>query len=183
MTLFDGSVDEPSALPSRPTSRAQMRSTAGAVWEAARETGREVDLAYQTVEDERRSGDLRRPAAYVAPLVIVTDALVPGTYRRGRPVSVREIDGAASGFKGTAVLGGPVSYAVKKGGFPHVAIFADGGGDAAVMRGHPSGSRRPWRACRCGPSAPFARRGCTRRTGRRGPCSGPSCSSRRRGRS
>lgn len=132
VTLLDGFIDEPSVFGVPPYIAPQMRSTAGAVWEAARETGREVDLSYQTVEDQRHDASLRRRAAESDLLIIVTGALVPGKYLRGHPISVREIDEAASRCKGTAVLGGPVSYAVKKDAFRHVDIFADGDVDAAV---------------------------------------------------
>ncbi len=132
VTLLDGFIDEPSIFGVPPYIAPQMRSTAGAVWEAARETGREVDLRYQTVEDQRHDPALRRRAAESDLLLIVTGALVPGKYLRGHPISMREIDEVASHCQGTAVLGGPVSYAVKKTAFEHVDIFADGDVDAAV---------------------------------------------------
>jgi len=132
VTLLDGFIDEPSVFGVPPYIAPQMRSTAGAVWDAARETGREVDLAYQTVEDQRHDAGLRREAALSDLLIVVTGALVPGKYLRGHPISVREIDEVAERCQGTVVLGGPVSYAAKKGAFRHVDIFADGDVDAAV---------------------------------------------------
>lgn len=132
VTLLDGFIDEPSVFGVPPYIAPQMRSTAGAIWEAASETGLEVDLAYQTVEAQRHDAALRRRAAESDLLIIVTGALVPGKYLRGHPISLREIDEVASRCQGTAVLGGPVGYAVKKGAFRHVDIFADGDVDAAV---------------------------------------------------
>jgi radical SAM superfamily enzyme with C-terminal helix-hairpin-helix motif len=132
ITIVDGFIDEPSIFGVPPYIAPQMRSTAGAIMEAADERGIDIDLRYQTIEDTRHDPSLRRRALDSDLLVMVTGALVPGKYLRGHPISVREIQQLAEGCRGTAVLGGPISYAVDKKDIRHVDIFADGDVDAAL---------------------------------------------------
>ncbi len=132
VALLDGFIDEPSIFGVPPYIAPQMRSAAGAVWEAADEGGFEVDMSYQTIEDTRHDPRLRRRALDADLLVMITGALVPGKYLRGHPISTREIQEMAEAARGTAVLGGPISYAVDKKTIKHVDIFADGDVDAAL---------------------------------------------------
>lgn len=132
VTLLDGFIDEPSIFGVPPYIAPQLRSAAGAIWEAADENGTELDLRYQTIEDTRHTPQLKRRAAESDILVMITGALVPGKYLRGHPISVREIQEYAERCKGTAILGGPISYAVDKKDIRHVDIFADGDVDAAL---------------------------------------------------
>lgn len=132
VTVLDGFIDEPSVFGVPPYIAPQLRLAAGALDEAADDAGRTLDLAYQTVDATRRSGDLKRRAADCDMLVIVTGALVPGNYLRGRPVSMREVDAYAGACRGTTVLGGPVTYGLDKESLPHVDLFADGDLDHAL---------------------------------------------------
>src|SRR5882672_441518 len=109
-----------------------MRSAAGAIWEAAESRGMEVDLRYQTIDETRRHGQLKSRAAQSDMLVIITGALVPGNYLRGRPISTREVEEFAAACSGTTVLGGPVTYAIEKKSVKNVDIFTDGDVDAAL---------------------------------------------------
>jgi len=133
ITLLDGFIDEPSIFGVPPYIAPQLRSAAGAILEAADDRGVEVDLRYQTIEDTRRDPALRRRALDSDLLAMVTGALVPGKYLRGHPISVREIQEMAEACRGTALLGGPISYAVDKKQIKHVDVFADGDVDAALF--------------------------------------------------
>ncbi len=132
VTILDGFIDEPSIFGVPPYIAPQMRSAAGAIWEAAEEKGVDVDLRYQTIEDTRRSAQLRRRALDSDMLVMITGALVPGKYLRGHPISMREVQEFAEACRGSSILGGPISYAADKKAIRHVDIFADGDVDAAL---------------------------------------------------
>jgi radical SAM superfamily enzyme with C-terminal helix-hairpin-helix motif len=132
ITILDGFIDEPSIFGVPPYIAPQMRSTAGAIWEAADDRGLPVDLRYQTIEDTRRDARLKGRALDSDMLVMITGALVPGKYLRGHPISMREVQDFAERCRGTAVLGGPVSYALDKREIRHVDVFADGDVDAAM---------------------------------------------------
>jgi len=132
VTLLDGFIDEPSIFGVPPYIAPQLRSSAGALHEAAREAGIDLDLRYQTIDETRRRPELQRQAADCDLLVVVTGALVPGNYLRGRPISMREVDAYGEACRGTVVLGGPVTYGLVKASLKHVDLFADGDIDHAL---------------------------------------------------
>ncbi len=98
IVILDGYVDEPSNLGVPPFISPYPRYLAGAITDAGHE------YKYLTIDRVREGARLKGDI-----FVVISGPIVPGKYIRGMPASEKELLSLASSFKGTKVLGGPLS--------------------------------------------------------------------------
>jgi radical SAM superfamily enzyme with C-terminal helix-hairpin-helix motif len=104
--IFDGYVDEPTALGVPPYVSPYPRYVAGAFALAG------IEPRYITVDAWRRSPELQRAAvANEETLVVVVSGLtVPGHYRGGTPITLPELSQLANECRGRMLVGGPIRH-------------------------------------------------------------------------
>ena len=153
--IFDGYVDEPTALGVPPFISPYPRYVAGAFAEAG------IPYRYLTV-DQWRSEDewsgLLADAGDETLLVVICGLTVPGHYRGGTPLMLHELQQVLESTGARAVVGGPVRHGYTLTGgtaalamtVPEGAILAVGDLDEAVATlltggSNPAAARRPLR--------------------------------------
>jgi len=106
ITILDGYVDEPSCFGVPPYISPYVRYAAGAIKDAG------YEFQYMTVDEWRKGGVIQGSI-----LLIITGALVPGRYLRGRPLSFKELRELSGNFRGIKILGGSAArYGMGRGG-------------------------------------------------------------------
>ena len=122
MLILDGYVDEPANFGVPPYISPHARYLAGAALDA---TDGQAELRYRTADQWRNDPrDVAECILWGDFLVVISGALVPGVYLRGRPLSFREAQQTVEAFRGPALLAGSAA----------MYGFGQGGGKPAVGR-------------------------------------------------
>lgn len=149
--IIDGYVDEPACFGVPPYISPYVRYAAGALYSHG------YEVSYRTCDEWRRlPDDERRELLRSHKLVVVImGTTVPGRYRGGSPMTLRELEAAASSPRGGAmVLTGPVvsGYTLRGGTQARMALP----GGVLVSRGDIDASLDIY--CRSGEWREYARR-------------------------
>jgi len=105
--IFDGYVDEPTALGVPPYISPYPRYVAGAL------QANGVEFRYVTVDQWRRDPEAKEELRRLTPdslLIVISGLTVPGHYRGGTPLTLNELLSILEESGGRKVVGGPIRH-------------------------------------------------------------------------